>query len=975
MRTGIDKTGNNEIDSLFYDWKVKGSVITFSFNDENDETKGTYSPLTSTMQNHVRDIFYNILDPMLGVSFQEVPDADANNERGNIQLVLDSDNDLESQGIADLEEGLIRLRNTPNDILDFEKGFGSFGYSTMVHEILHTLGLKHPGNYNGQEGLGDAPFLPKSIDNTLNSIMSYNVVGSNPATPMPYDIRALQYLYGKGDQFSGDTKYIFQDTFRYQVEDIQSNGMMTIIPPRTPVDGILKQTIFDSAGINIVDFSNVSADSQGYHIELKEGGILTKKSALNASTYTPVDNSTDTPGLSEQTTTFGTRIAYDTHINDAIGSTSNDHIFGNFLNNYLYGNDGDDFIDAYDGNDYVSGGNGFDILFGDSGNDIVSGGEGNDLLFGEHDYRFRQWINPNAGNDTLYAGNGDDYVDGGQGDDLLYGGNGNDFMNGRSENDQMFGGSGNDDIHGEDGNDLIDGHDGNDRVWAGNGQDTVEGGSGNDSLRGWNGEDWLIAENGDDFLYGEDGDDSLHGGSDNDFLDGGQGNDKLWGDDGNDSLHGNGGNDFLNGGLGDDRLFGDDGDDSLHGHGQNDHLDGGQGNDFLFGDDGNDGMHGNGGNDFLDGGLGDDFLFGDDGDDSLHGNEQNDHLDGGQGDDKLWGNDGNDSLHGNGGNDFLNGGLGDDFLFGSDGQNVLEGGNGQDTLSGGSDSDTFILQAGAGLDLIQNFQLGKDFLGLVDLAFEDIEIILDPDLTDWAVVNVIETGERLAILDGIEVDDFMNYQVSPVSDIPSLVEDVLLIQLSSVVPGTSDEDDLNGTSNANYIQGLAGDDTIAGGLEDDEIEGGEGDDILRGDLDQRDSQNNIDGGNDTIRGGLGNDRIGGKSGDDALYGDEGDDQIWGDAGDDLIQGGLGNDTLTGDDNSGSQGSDTFILSNGGGTDFITDFEVGIDFIGLTSDLNPEQLLLATAGNSTEIYLDDNVLAILENVDLNELTFSDLFTEV
>lgn len=64
---------------------------------------------------------------------------------------------------------------------------------TITHEIAHALGLKHPGNYN----TGDAsPYLPGSEDNTLNTVMSYNVTSPDTLNPAPYDIEALQYLYG-----------------------------------------------------------------------------------------------------------------------------------------------------------------------------------------------------------------------------------------------------------------------------------------------------------------------------------------------------------------------------------------------------------------------------------------------------------------------------------------------------------------------------------------------------------------------------------------------------------------------------------------------------------------------------------------------------------------------------------------------------------------------------------------------------------
>ncbi|NJM96758.1 MAG: alkaline phosphatase [Phormidesmis sp. RL_2_1] len=174
---------------------------------------------------------------------------------------------------------------------------------------------------------------------------------------------------------------------------------------------------------------------------------------------------------------------------------------------------------------------------------------------------------------------------------------------------------------------------------------------------------------------------------------------------------------------------------------------------------------------------------------------------------------------------------------------------------------------------------------------------------------------------------------------------------------TNEGDELIGGDDADVLVAFGGDDTAAGGLGADIIYGSDGDDVLRGDLNSRSAQAGI-GGNDIIYGGAGNDRIGGKGGQDTLFGEAGDDRIWGDDGDDIIYGGLGNDTLTGDDNSGGQGRDTFVLTVGEGTDIITDFEVGIDLIGLAGGLSFGSLTL----NNNTIRVDDEVIATLNGVD-------------
>ena len=179
--------------------------------------------------------------------------------------------------------------------------------------------------------------------------------------------------------------------------------------------------------------------------------------------------------------------------------------------------------------------------------------------------------------------------------------------------------------------------------------------------------------------------------------------------------------------------------------------------------------------------------------------------------------------------------------------------------------------------------------------------------------------------------------------------------------GTINGESITETAEGELIDARAGDDIVAGGLGHDEILGGDGDDVLRGDLNNASTQGNVAGGNDIIHGGNGNDRIGGKTGDDSLFGDAGDDHIWGDDGDDLLRSGLGNDTLTGDNFSGGQGGDIFVLTGGEGTDKIKDFEVGIDFIGLADGLTFGALSLSSHRQDTFIHFGEEILAKVENV--------------
>ena len=82
-------------------------------------------------------------------------------------------------------------------------------------------------------------------------------------------------------------------------------------------------------------------------------------------------------------------------------------------------------------------------------------------------------------------------------------------------------------------------------------------------------------------------------------------------------------------------------------------------------------------------------------DDNILGSGFNDLIRAGDGADTILGNGGNDRLYGDGGND------------------IIVGGTGTDNLFGGLGSDTFVIQAvGNGLDIVNDFQNGVDFIGL-----------------------------------------------------------------------------------------------------------------------------------------------------------------------------------------------------------------------------------------------------------------------
>ncbi|EPX75563.1 putative calcium binding protein hemolysin [Salipiger mucosus DSM 16094] len=119
--------------------------------------------------------------------------------------------------------------------------------------------------------------------------------------------------------------------------------------------------------------------------------------------------------------------------------------------------------------------------------------------------------------------------------------------------------------------------------------------------------------------------------------------------------------------------------------------------------------------------------------------------------------------------------------------------------------------------------------------------------------------------------------------------------------------------------GTAQDDVINGTRWDDVIKAGSGNDTVYGDA-----------GDDLLRGQAGADRLFGQAGDDTLQGSPGNDHLVGGTGADLLSGASGTDHMWGGAYGADGTRDEFVFSAGGGTDYIHDFEVGIDVVDLTA---------------------------------------------
>jgi serralysin len=322
------------------------------------------------------------------------------------------------------------------------------GVRIYIHEVGHALGLSHPGNYNvGGTGTyqayaRDAIFFEDSKQYTVMSYFDEEpthafYAATGPATPLLYDIAAIQRLYGANmNTRTGDNIYGFNANAG-QAFSITNANQQTVF------------SVWDAGGRDVFDFS-------GYD--------ETQWINLNAEAFSSVG------GLRNNIS-----IARNVTIEDAYGGSGADSMLGSAAANLLRGNAGADSLNGGSGNDTLEGGAGNDLYIGVTGDDRISeaAGGGTDTIIANSSIFLPDNIEVavialGSVSVSLTGGAANDMIMGNELRNIISGAAGNDTLNGQGGDDEIFGGEGNDLLIVSAGARYLDGGAGDDVILVGN---------------------------------------------------------------------------------------------------------------------------------------------------------------------------------------------------------------------------------------------------------------------------------------------------------------------------------------------------------------------------------------------------------------------------------------------------------------------------------------------------------------------------
>ena len=372
--------------SYSFPWAAGGSAVFYgapgngAYSTLNEPAAAVVYGLNSIQQTAVSNTLL-AWSNVANITFQATTDTSTN--VGDIRIAFTSATD--AMGLAwgwtytpnafYPNSGDIWISTLQSGATDPDWSTGSYNYYSLIHEIGHSLGLKHPF-----EGVTQ---LPATLDNRQQTAMSYTDAANSdfgtitqytstsyswsiaaivPETPMVLDIAAIQHLYGANLNYrTGDDVYTFD--------------------PARP----FYMAIWDAGGNDTIDVNNFSENCR---IDLTPGSYSSIRilsdplpAGVSAPGYTPTYDGTDNLG-----------IAYGAIIENAVGGSGSDT---------LIGNDAANSLDGGAGNDALYGGAGNDAYYLNTINDTVVeySAEGIDSIWANFNYSLAGLLNV----ENLYA--------------------------------------------------------------------------------------------------------------------------------------------------------------------------------------------------------------------------------------------------------------------------------------------------------------------------------------------------------------------------------------------------------------------------------------------------------------------------------------------------------------------------------------------------------------------------------------------